>query len=56
MHGARGIFAACALWFPQGLDAPSLGLFRVDILKAQYWNAQGGAMTSLVEAPSSIDC
>lgn len=34
-------------WFPNGLDDPNLGLLRIAIEKAEYWDAPTNAMTIL---------
>ena len=35
-------------WFPKGLDDPQIALLRVDAEKAEYWEAQSGAMVQLM--------
>ena len=34
-------------WFPGGLDDPHLGLLKVRVATAEYWDASSGKMTSL---------
>jgi general stress protein 26 len=34
-------------WFPQGLDDPDLALLRVDVEKAEYWDAPSSTMLHL---------
>lgn len=35
-------------WFPQGKDDPELALLRVDVEKAEYWDAPSGTLVHLV--------
>ncbi|MDB5364865.1 MAG: pyridoxamine 5-phosphate oxidase [Rhodospirillales bacterium] len=35
------------VWFPQGLDDPDLALLRVDVEKAEYWDAPSSTMLHL---------
>ncbi len=35
-------------WFPKGLDDPDLVLLKVDVEKAEYWDADTNRMTDLV--------
>ena len=37
-------------WFPQGLDEPNLTLLKVDVEKAEYWDAPSSAMVQLYGA------
>lgn len=34
-------------WFPEGVDDPDLGLIRVDVVGAQYWDAASSALVQL---------
>jgi general stress protein 26 len=34
-------------WFPKGLDDPELTLLRVDVNRAEYWDAPNGIVTHL---------
>lgn len=34
-------------WFPQGLDDPNLALLKVDVEKAEYWDAPSSTMVQL---------
>jgi general stress protein 26 len=34
-------------WFPQGLDEPHLTLLKVDVEKAEYWDAPSSTMVQL---------
>jgi general stress protein 26 len=34
-------------WFPQGLDDPNLGLLRVEVQKAEYWDAPSSKVVQL---------
>jgi general stress protein 26 len=35
-------------WFPKGLDDPNLALLRVDVDRAEYWDAPSGKLVQLV--------
>jgi general stress protein 26 len=35
---------ALLAWFPRGLDDPDLALLRVDVDRAEHWDARSGAM------------
>jgi general stress protein 26 len=35
-------------WFPKGLDDPNLGLVRVDVSKAEYWDTPSGKLVQLI--------
>lgn len=35
-------------WFPDGKDTDDLALLRVDVERAEYWSAPGGAVVRLV--------
>ncbi len=35
-------------WFPDGLDDPNLALLKIHVEKAEYWEAPGGAVVTLV--------
>lgn len=39
----------CEPWFPEGLDDPNLGLIRVDVESAEYWDQRQGAMVALAD-------
>jgi general stress protein 26 len=41
-------------WFPQGLDDPNLGLLRVDVEKAEYWDSPSSKAVQLVGFAKSI--
>jgi general stress protein 26 len=34
-------------WFPDGLDDPHLGLLRVDVEKAEYWDSPNSKVVQL---------
>ena len=34
-------------WFPQGLEEPDLALLRVDVERAEYWDAPSGMMAEI---------
>ena len=34
-------------WFPQGLEEPDLALLRVDVERAEYWDAPSGTMAEI---------
>lgn len=34
-------------WFPEGLDDPHLGLIRVDVSQAEYWDSPNSKMVQL---------
>jgi general stress protein 26 len=34
-------------WFPQGLDEPNLALLKVEVEKAEYWDASSSTMVQL---------
>lgn len=38
---------ALKAWFPQGLDDPSVALLRVDIERAEYWDAPASAFVQI---------
>jgi len=38
-------------WFPEGVEDPDIALLRVDVVKAEYWNAPLKRMTPLFGAP-----
>ena len=40
-------------WFPEGAEDPDITLLRVDVVKAEYWNAPLKQLTPLYEAPDS---
>ena len=35
-------------WFPKGVDDPNLGLLRVDVSKAEYWDSPSGKLVQLL--------
>ena len=35
-------------WFPKGLDDPNIGLIKVRVTNAEYWDSTAGRMTTLV--------
>ncbi|MCX6047196.1 MAG: pyridoxamine 5'-phosphate oxidase family protein [Chloroflexi bacterium] len=35
-------------WFPDGLDDPNLALLKIHVEKAEYWEAPGGAVVTLI--------
>jgi general stress protein 26 len=35
-------------WFKDGLEDPDLGLLKVDVEKAEYWDAPGGGVAQLI--------
>ena len=35
-------------WFPKGLDDPESALLRIDVSKAEYWDAPSGKLVQLV--------
>lgn len=35
-------------WFPKGLDDPNLGLLRVDVEKAEYWDSPSSKVVQLI--------
>ena len=36
-------------WFPKGKEDPDLNLLRVEISKAEYWDAPGKRMVHLID-------
>jgi general stress protein 26 len=40
--------AAAEAWFPDGPDAPNLGLLRVHGTSAEYWEAPGGPVATVL--------
>jgi general stress protein 26 len=34
-------------WFPQGLEDPDLALLRIDVERAEYWDAPSGTMAEI---------
>ena len=36
-------------WFPQGLEDPELGLLKVDVEQAEFWDMLSSSMVSLLE-------
>ncbi len=41
-------------WFAEGLDDPDLVLLRVDVLRAEYWDAPGARMVQLIGAIRAV--
>ena len=41
-------------WFPKGLDDPNLGLLRVDVEKAEYWDSPSSAVVQLIGFAKAI--
>ena len=41
-------------WFPKGLDDPNLGLLRVDVDKAEYWDSPSSAVVQLIGFTKAI--
>jgi general stress protein 26 len=41
-------------WFPKGLDDPNLGLLRVDVEKAEYWDAPSSKLVQLIGFAKAI--
>ena len=41
-------------WFPKGLDDPELGLLRVDVEDAQYWDSPNSKMVQLFGMAKAI--
>ena len=39
---------AMRAWFPDGFDDPRIGLLRVNVTKAEYWERPGSAVVGLV--------
>jgi general stress protein 26 len=35
-------------WFPQGVDDPNIGLLRVDVEKAEYWDSPSSKVVQLI--------
>lgn len=40
--------AGVEAWFPDGRDAPGVALLRIDPDSAEYWDAPGGRVTSVI--------
>jgi general stress protein 26 len=38
---------AAKIWFPQGVDDPTLVLLRVDVITAEYWDSPSSKMVQL---------
>jgi general stress protein 26 len=36
-------------WFPKGVDDPKLGLLKINITKAEYWDPGSGRMVQLAD-------
>jgi general stress protein 26 len=41
-------------WFPEGLETPNLGLIRVRVDKAEYWDSPNGKVVQLVGFVKSL--
>lgn len=41
-------------WFPQGLEDPNLGLLKVSVDQAEYWDSPSGAVVRLVGFVKSV--
>ena len=41
-------------WFPKGVDDPNLGLLRVEIEKAEYWDAPASSVVQLIGFAKAI--
>ncbi|MEW5847663.1 MAG: pyridoxamine 5'-phosphate oxidase family protein [Myxococcota bacterium] len=41
-------------WFPQGLDDPALALIKVNITKAEYWDASSNRMVQLAGVVGAV--
>ena len=41
-------------WFPKGLDDPNLGLLRVEIEKAEYWDSPSSTVVQLFGVAKAI--
>ena len=41
-------------WFPKGVDDPNLGLLRVDVEKAEYWDSPSSAVVQLIGFAKAI--
>ncbi len=39
--------SACESWFPQGPQDPNLGLLKIDVESAAYWDQQRGVMVAI---------
>jgi hypothetical protein len=35
-------------WFPNGIDDPTMGLLRIEVEKAEYWDSPSSTMVHLV--------
>ncbi|MDQ2818292.1 MAG: pyridoxamine 5'-phosphate oxidase family protein [Candidatus Eremiobacteraeota bacterium] len=35
-------------WFPKGLDDPDLGLIKVEVESAEYWDSPSGTVTQII--------
>lgn len=45
---------AMKAWFPKGLEDPNLGLLRIEVDKAEYWDGPGSAVVQLVGFATAI--
>jgi general stress protein 26 len=41
-------------WFPRGLDEPNVGLLKVDVTGAEYWDSPSGKMVHLIGYAKAI--
>lgn len=41
-------------WFPEGLEDPELTLLKVQVERAEYWDASGGRMIQLIGAIRAV--
>lgn len=41
-------------WFPKGIDDPNLGLLRVDVEKAEYWDSPSSKVVQLIGFAKAI--
>jgi general stress protein 26 len=41
-------------WFPKGVDDPNLGLLRVDVEKAEYWDSPSSKVVQLIGFAKAI--
>lgn len=37
----------CEAWFPKGLGDPKLGMLRIDVISAEFWDQQLGSMVAI---------
>ena len=41
-------------WFPKGLEEPNIGLLRVKLHKAEYWDEPGGQLVSIFRMAKAV--